>query len=100
MARRSTEVHLKTIKKIARDVYRTLGSGFSEDVYDRAMKVGLRLAKIPYEGQKARSGSPLRQRKGDRGTQSRRRRARRLRRAAAAELHEDPRHPLSPPHQF
>jgi GxxExxY protein len=34
------------------DVYQTLGSGFSEDVYDRAMQVGLRLAKIPYEGQK------------------------------------------------
>ncbi len=40
------------IKKIARDVYRTLGSGFSEDVYDKAMQVGLRLAKIAYEGQK------------------------------------------------
>jgi hypothetical protein len=31
-------------------VRRTLGSGFSEDVYDRAMQVGLRLAKIGYEG--------------------------------------------------
>ena len=41
------------IKKIARDVYRVLGSGFSEDVYDRAMQVGLRLAKFRYEGQKA-----------------------------------------------
>jgi hypothetical protein len=51
MAGRSTEVHLDKIKKIARDVYRTLGSGFSEDGYDRAMQVGLRLAKIPYEGQ-------------------------------------------------
>ena len=40
------------IKAIAEDVYSTLGSGFSEDVYDRAMQVGLRLAKIPYEGQK------------------------------------------------
>jgi PD-(D/E)XK nuclease superfamily protein len=29
-----------------------VGSGFSEDVYDRAMQVGLRLAKISYEGQK------------------------------------------------
>jgi hypothetical protein len=26
------------IKKIAKDVYRVLGSGFSEDVYDRAMQ--------------------------------------------------------------
>jgi GxxExxY protein len=40
------------IKEIAADVYQTLGSGFSEDVYDRAMQVGLRLAKIGYEGQK------------------------------------------------
>jgi GxxExxY protein len=40
------------IKTIAQDVYRTLGSGFSEDVYDRAMQVGLRLAKMSYEGQK------------------------------------------------
>ena len=37
---------------IAKDVYRVLGSGYSEDVYDRAMQVGLRLAKIRYEGQK------------------------------------------------
>src|SRR5437588_177086 len=40
------------IREIAEDVYKTLGSGFSEDVYDRAMQVGLRLAKIGYEGQK------------------------------------------------
>jgi GxxExxY protein len=40
------------IRTIARDVYRVLGSGFSEGVYDRAMQVGLRLAKITYEGQK------------------------------------------------
>src|ERR1700739_4918438 len=40
------------IKKIAKDVYRVLGSGYSEDVYDRAMQVGLRLAKFRYEGQK------------------------------------------------
>jgi hypothetical protein len=37
---------------IAKDVYRVLGSGFSEDVYDRAMQVGLRLAGIRYESQK------------------------------------------------
>jgi GxxExxY protein len=41
-----------TIKEIAEDVYRTLGSGFSEGVYDRAMQVGLRLANIGYEVQK------------------------------------------------
>lgn len=40
------------IRNIAEDVYKTLGSGFSEDVYDRAMQVGLRLANIRYEGQK------------------------------------------------
>ena len=40
------------IQEIAEDVYKPLGSGFSEDVYDRAMQVGLRLAKIGYEGQK------------------------------------------------
>ncbi len=32
------------IKQIAKDVYRSLGSGHSESVYDRAMQVGLRLA--------------------------------------------------------
>lgn len=40
------------IKRIASDVYRALGSGFSEGVYDRAMQVGLRLAKLTYENQK------------------------------------------------
>jgi GxxExxY protein len=40
------------IKRIAKDVYRVLGSGFSEDVYDKAMQVGLRLAGFKYEGQK------------------------------------------------
>ena len=34
------------IKSIAQDVYRSLGSGYSEEVYDRATQVGLRLAKI------------------------------------------------------
>jgi len=43
---------LNKIKQIAKEVYRTLGSGFSEDVYDKAMQVGLRLAKIKYESQK------------------------------------------------
>src|SRR5438045_2002852 len=31
---------MRQIKRIAPDVYRSLGSGFSEDVYDRAMQVG------------------------------------------------------------
>lgn len=43
---------LNKVRQIAKDVYRSLGSGFSEDVYDKAMQVGLRLAKIKYEGQK------------------------------------------------
>jgi GxxExxY protein len=43
---------ISTVSKIAEDVYHTLGSGFSEDVYDRAMQVGLRLAGISYENQK------------------------------------------------
>jgi len=40
------------IREIAEDVYKTLGSGFSEEVYDRAMQVGLRLANVGYETQK------------------------------------------------
>ncbi len=36
----------KMVESIAKDVYRTLGSGHSESVYDRAMQVGLRLAKF------------------------------------------------------
>jgi len=40
------------IKKIAEDVFETLGSGYSEEVYEKAMEVGLRLAKIPYENQR------------------------------------------------
>lgn len=43
---------LNKIKQIAKDVYRFLGSGHQECVYDKAMQVGLRLAKIRYENQK------------------------------------------------
>ena len=46
------DTQIERTKEIARDVYATPGSGFSEDVYDKAMQVGLRLAKIGYEGQK------------------------------------------------
>ena len=46
------KLQLNKIKQIAKDVYLSLGSGFSEDVYDKAMQVGLRLAKIKYENQK------------------------------------------------
>jgi len=44
--------NLQKIKKIAEDVYKALGSGFPEVVYDKAMQVGLRLAGIKYESQK------------------------------------------------
>ena len=44
--------HAGLISKIANEAYESLGSGFSEDVYDRAMQVGLRLAGIEYESQK------------------------------------------------
>jgi GxxExxY protein len=44
--------HAESIGKIAQEVYQSLGSGFSEDVYDRAMQVGLRLEGIEYESQK------------------------------------------------
>ena len=40
------------IRAIAQDVYGTLGSGYSESVYDRAMQVGLRLENMEYENQK------------------------------------------------
>lgn len=40
------------IKKIAEEVFETLGSGYNEEVYEKAMEVGLRLAKIPYENQR------------------------------------------------
>lgn len=40
------------IKQIAEDVYRSLGSGFPEVVYDKAMQVGLRLSGLKYESQK------------------------------------------------
>lgn len=40
------------IKKLADEIYKTLGSGFDETVYQKAMEVGLRLAKIRYESQK------------------------------------------------
>jgi GxxExxY protein len=44
--------HAESIVKIAHEVYQSLGSGFSEEVYDRAMQVALRLAGVEYESQK------------------------------------------------
>jgi GxxExxY protein len=43
---------INKIKKIAENVFESLGSGYSEEVYEKAMEVGLRLAKIPYENQR------------------------------------------------
>ena len=43
---------INQIKKLAKEVYGELGSGFDERVYQKAMEVGLRLAKIRYENQK------------------------------------------------
>ena len=40
------------IKDIAEDVYDSLGSGFNEDVYERAMLVAFRQEDIPYENQR------------------------------------------------
>ena len=43
---------IKKIVSIVKDVYKNLGSGHQECVYDKATQVGLRLAKIKYESQK------------------------------------------------
>jgi PD-(D/E)XK nuclease superfamily len=40
------------ISELARDVFRTLGSGHSEAVYQKAMEVGLRLRHVKFEAQK------------------------------------------------
>lgn len=52
MANQKIKNIISQIKKIAEDVYKILGSGYQEVVYDKAMQVGLRLAKIRYESQK------------------------------------------------
>ncbi|MSR76380.1 MAG: GxxExxY protein, partial [Candidatus Ryanbacteria bacterium] len=44
--------NISKIKAIAKDVYKVLGSGVTESVYDKAMQVGLRSAKIRYDSQK------------------------------------------------
>ena len=40
---------MNEIKKIACHVFKKLGPGYSERVYQNAMEVGLRIAHIPYE---------------------------------------------------
>ena len=43
---------LTKIKQIAKDVFKELGSGYEECIYEKAMEVALRLEKIPYENQR------------------------------------------------
>jgi len=43
---------INKIKKIAKDVFKELGSGYDECIYEKAMEVGLRLEKIHYENQR------------------------------------------------
>ena len=40
------------VEEIARDVYKKLGSGYLEGVYERAIQVGPGLKRIRYESQK------------------------------------------------
>ena len=40
------------IKIIARNVYNFLGSGFSEDVYEKAMEIDFRMLNIDFENQR------------------------------------------------
>ena len=42
------------IKGIARDVYRSLGSGYSEEVYDRAMQVSGCVSRIDFLASRSR----------------------------------------------
>jgi len=43
---------LNKIKQLAKDIFKALGSGYEECVYEKAMEVALRLEKIPYENQR------------------------------------------------
>ena len=52
MTKQNLKKVINQIKKLAEEVYGELGSGFDERVYQKAMEVGLRLAKIRYENQK------------------------------------------------
>ena len=42
---------IEIISELARDVFRTLGSGHSEIVYQKAMEVGLRLRQVRFDAQ-------------------------------------------------
>ena len=43
---------ISKIKQLAKEVFKALGSGYSEEIYEKAMEVALRLEKIPYENQR------------------------------------------------
>jgi len=43
---------IQKIKKLAKEVFKELGSGYEECVYEKAMEVALRLEKIHYENQR------------------------------------------------
>ena len=43
---------LNKIKQLAQNVFKELGSGYSEEIYEKAMEVALRLEKIHYENQR------------------------------------------------
>lgn len=43
---------VEDIKEIAAKIYDTLGSGFTEDIYQRALEVEFRLRGLKYEAQK------------------------------------------------
>jgi len=40
------------IRKIAIDIFKALGDGYSESIYQKAFEVGLRMEDIPYEDQR------------------------------------------------
>ena len=43
---------IQKIKTLAQDIFKELGAGYSEEVYEKAMEVALRLEKIHYENQR------------------------------------------------
>ena len=46
------KANVKKLQQIAQAVYKTLGSGHGEVVYDKAMQIGLRLGGFKYESQR------------------------------------------------
>lgn len=50
--KKETEKLIKKVKKCAKDVYKELGAGWTESVYQQAMEVALREKGIDYEDQR------------------------------------------------